>query len=250
MAQGAEHKPGTIYNDPHDDSLPQAQPFTLTELMHGIPEHPIPLVREGSCFITGTRFIPSNTTEFERMLKKAAKNLSRREGYSSVSVGSIEKVMNWARTQPYLRQGTFFHAFRYVNTDGSSMADGMPYQGIVTNMVWLAILCFDTKDITILPFGNPKKSPHRNLFYDARGSKLASSRWLYDGSLGYALSEFHQRGFAFNLAKLPSTPEEVQALVQQNTNVPPQHSIRGIITDRNLPLNQVLQIISRGPKLA
>ena len=127
------------------------------------------------------------------------------------------------------------------------MADCLPYQGIMTDMRWLSILYFDTRDITILPYGDLKKGPHNNLFSDARG-KIAASRWGYDGNLNTALSEFHQRGFRFNLAKLPSNLEENGQWMKQYLDNLVDRRISGIMTETNLPFEQVLTVIAQNPQ--
>lgn len=241
-----------IWSFPVDGSHPRIQPFTLTELMHGIPDHPNHLVRRGSCLVMGVSSMPKSAEEFGDMINqeadKAVQKYHSTNPDTQLSDERINRLMHILRENYCSYRTNSFRVFRYVDERGKSMADGLPYQGIMTDMEWLAILYFDTQDITMLPYGDPKGGPHSNLFYDAR-AKIAASRWGYDGNLGTALSEFSQRGFAFNLAKLPATLEERQQWLDTLRIVPRARRIQGIITETSLSLEQVLPIISHPPVL-
>lgn len=239
-----------IWSFPVDGSCPQVQPFTLVELMHGIPKHPNYLVQRGSCLVMGVHSMPKNAQAFDELVQQKVAESFQAYQQEHPEIEITDEHVNRAtlllRENYCMYRTTPFRVFRYVNTDGSSMADRMPYQGILTDMQWLGILYFDTREITVLPYGDPQSGPHRNLFYDAR-AKIASSRWGYDGNLQTALSEFSQRGFIFSTAKLASTPEDHQQLVRECLNTPLHRRINGIITGTNLPLEQILQIVSQNP---
>lgn len=239
-----------IWSFPIDGSHPQIQPFTLTKLMYGIPDHPNYLVRRGSCLVMGVSSMPQSAAEFDNMIKQEVDKAVQKYHSTNPDTQLRDEQIN--RLACILRENYCghhtnpFRVFRYVDGKGKSMADGLPYQGIMTDMDWLAILYFDTRDITILPYGDPRGGPHSKLFYDAR-AKIAASRWGYDGNLGTALSEFSQRGFAFNLAKLPSILEGRQQWL--DTAGAQTRITHGTITDTNLSLGQVLSVISHTPVL-
>lgn len=239
-----------IWSSPVDGTCPQVQPFTLIELMHGIPEHSNYLVQRGSCFVRGVTSMPKSEEEFEatviRMVNKTI-DVYTKNNHADPTEEQIQRATRLLKENFCGQYTNSFRVFRYVDTDGRSIADGLPYQGIITDRNWLTILYLDTQEITVLPFGDPKSGPHRNLFYDARG-KIAGSRWGYDGNLETALSEFQQRGFTFNLAKLPSNLEETRQCMDQYSITPKDRSISGIITDTNLSLVQILTIISQEPQ--
>lgn len=240
-----------IWSFPVDGSHPRIQPFTLTELMHGIPDHPNYLVRRGSCLVMGVSSMPKSAEEFDDMIRqdvdRGIQQYQEDNPGTKLSDDQINRFTSVLREHYCSYRTNSFRVFRYVDDKGKSMADGLPYQGIMTDMEWLAVLYFDTQDITMLPYGDPKGGSHRNLFYDAR-AKIAASRWGYDGNLGTALSEFSQRGFTFNLAKLPSTLEMKQWWDTKRT-IPQARLIPGIITETNVSLEQVLSIISHPPVL-
>lgn len=239
-----------IWSSPVDGSHPEVQLFTLVELMHGIPDHPNYLVQHGSCLVIGVQSMPRNAQEFDKLVEKEVNDsfqaYKREHPETDITYEHIERATLLLRENYSMRHRTPFQTFRYVDKDGKSMADGNPYQGTITNGQWLAIPYFDTHQITVLPFGDPRNGPHRNLFYDAR-AKIAGSRWGYDGNLETALSEFQQRGFTFNLAKLPSNLEERRQCTDQYSITPKDRWISGILTDINLSLEQVLTIISQDP---
>lgn len=241
-----------IWSFPVDGRHPEVQPFTLAELMHGIPDHPNYLVQRGSCLVMGVHSMPKSAEEFNAIIKQEAdeaiKTYLQNNKQVDISDEQIQRLSLRLRENYCGEHTTPLRVFRYVNTDGSSMADGMPYQGILTDMKWLGILYFDTQEITILPYGDPKDGPHRMLFYDAR-AKIAGSRWGYDGSLDTALAEFSRRGFTLHTARLASTPEDHRQFMAEHLNTPANRRIKGIITGTNLPLEQVLQVISQNPQI-
>lgn len=228
-----------------DPRTHNTQPFSLSELMHGIPDHPDYFVQRGSCVVLGTILIPKGTAEFEEAIKKQVDSWHLKGEEAVRATQTLQK-------NPLLRC-TPFRAFRHVNDDGKTpLAEGMPYQGILTDMRWLTILCMDDKDMTIIPFGDLKGGPHCHLFHDAFGAKLANAQWLYTGSFVDALTEFHEtRGFSINLAKLPSTLEERQIVRKQyyDPATPSFRRIHGVLTDTNLSLEQVLAIIAQDPNM-
>lgn len=238
-----------IWNLPVDGTCPQVQPFTLIELMHGIPEHPNYLVQSGSCFVRGVTSMPKSEEEFEatvtRVINKTIEVYTK-NNHADPTEEQVQRATRLLKENFCGQYTNSFRVFRYVDTDGRSIADGLPYQGIITDRNWLTILYFDTQEITVLPFGDPESGPHRNLFYDARG-KIAGSRWGYDGNLETALSEFHQRGFTFNVARLPSNLEDHMQLMREFSNAPANRRINGMITHTNLPLGQILTIITNPP---
>lgn len=249
---GLEIAEPKIWSFPVDGSYPRIQPFTLTELMHGIPDHPNRLVRKGSCLVMGVSSMPKSAEEFDDMVKQEVdrgiqKYLEDKPG-TQLSDDQINRFASVLRENYCSYRTNSFRVFRYVNERGTSIADGLPYQGIMTDMEWLAILYFDTQDITMLPYGDSKGGPHSKLFYDAR-AKIAASRWGYDGNLGTALSGFCREGFTFSVAKLPSTLEEMNQWWDTIRTVPRVRLIQGIITETNLSLEQVLSIISHPPVL-
>lgn len=245
-----EAKTAKIWSFPVDGSHPAVQPFTLVELMHGIPNHPNYLVQHGSCLVIGVQSMPINTQEFDKLVEKEVDDsfqaYKREHPETEITDEHIERATLLLRENYSMRHRTHFRTFRYVDRDGKSMADGMPYQGILTDAKWLGILYFDTQQITVLPYGNPREGPHKNLFYDAR-AKIADSRWEYTGNLETALSEFHQRGFTFNVARLPSNLDDHMQLMRGFSNAPANRRINGMMTDTNLPLEQVLAIIANPP---
>lgn len=239
-----------IWSFPVDGSHPEVQPFTLTELMHGIPDHPNYLVQSGSCIVMGVKSMPRDSEEFDKLVKKeldeSFQAYKQEHPETEITDEHLDRATKLLRENYSLRHRTPFQVFRYVDRNGKSIADGMPYQGILTDSKWLGILYFDTKEVTVLPYGNPKNGPHRNLFYDAR-AKIAASKWGYAGTLKTALSELHQIGFTFNLAKLPANIEERIEQMKQYSTTPKERWISGIITNTNLPMEQVLTIISQEP---
>lgn len=234
-----------IYDFIHEGDISQPQRFSLTELMHGLPDHPNPYTRRGSCLVTGLRKIPKGTTEFDTMVHDYAKNFAESHGWAEEK---IEKLARLLGEKPFFEETTNFCAFRYVNTDGRSMADGMPYQGLITDMQWLGVLCFDRREIILIPFGDSRSGPNRKLLYDAYGAKLASLRWQYTGGLSDALAEFHRdKSFTFTLAKHPSNFEEGCQMNDQWMNdmvsLPGDRRV-GLVVRSGISLEEALAIIS------
>lgn len=220
------------------------QPFNLAERMYGFPDHPDYDLRMGNCFVTGVKLIPSGTPEFDEAVMRWLKR------FDDLTEEKIEEVMAKIRQMPHFPEGTSFRAWRYVNSDGiTSMADGCPYQGILTDLKWLSILYLDTSKMIILPFGDPENGPHRKLFYDAIGMKGSSVRTLYTGSLIDAIIEFNQKQkFSFDLAKLPANYEENLQRWEQYENSPKgEKNIRGVFTERDVSFERVLEVISSDP---
>lgn len=240
-----------IWSFPVDGTCPQVQPFSLVELMHGIPNHENYLVRRGSCLVRGVHSMPKTEEEFDAIIKgetnQGIETVKKDRPDVEFTNEQLERLTLLLRAGFCTRHTNSLRAFRYVDVDGRSIADGLPYQGIITDTEWLAILFFDTpQEVTVLPYGDPKDGPHRNLFYDAHG-KIAASRWGYTGDLATALSEIGQSGFTFNLAKLPSNLQEQRVVTDQYLDQLVNRKISGIITDANLPLKQVLTIIANPP---
>lgn len=239
-----------IWNFPVDGTCPQVQPFTLVELMRGIPNHPNYLVQRGSCFVRGIYSMPKTEEEFNVVIKgeidEGVAGYKKEHPEAKINSEHIKRMTTFLRENYCAHHTTSFSVFRYIDTDGRSIADGLPYQGIITDMKWLAILYFDTQQMIVLPYGDRRDGPHRNLFYDAR-AKIAGSKWGYDGNLETALTEFNQTGFTFNIARLPSNLEDRRQLMREYSSTPAHHRINGIMTDTNLPLEQILTIISQPP---
>lgn len=217
--------------------------------MHGIPNHPNRLVQYGSCLVMGVGSMPRNAQEYDKLVTtevdKSFQAYKQEHPEVEITDEHIKRATLITRDNYCSRHTTNFRVFRYVDKDGKSMADGNPYQGVMTNWQWLAIFYLDKpQEITVLPYGDPKNGPHRNLFYDAQ-AKIAASRWGYGGNLETALYEFSKIGFTFNMAKLPTTLEDNRQWLAEYQSTSPNRRISGILMGTNLSLEEVLQIISQ-----
>jgi|GEM_PF-2943087 hypothetical protein len=217
-------------------------PFNLAEIMHGRPNDEDYDSRIGNCYATGIKLLPVGTPEFDDAVSKWLKRFE-------LSDDKTQEITAKFREQGYFSVSTPFAAWRWVNTDGiSSIADGMPYQGILTDMKWLGIFYLNTAEMMVLPFGDHKKGPHRNLFYDAIGAKGASVKVNYTGTLSDAITEFNQhRPFTFHLARLPLNLEEIVQVMKQSSNAERDRRIDGLITETGVPFERVMEIISSDP---
>lgn len=70
----AETEAPNIWSFPVDGSCPEIQPFTLVELMRGIPNHPNYLVRRGSCLVKGVHSMPASAGEFNIIIEQEVKD--------------------------------------------------------------------------------------------------------------------------------------------------------------------------------
>lgn len=220
----------------------QPEPFNLAERMYGIPDHPNYDAQKGSCLAIGVRLFTKGTLEFDEAIAKFVERFDEERR---------EDIAERFKAQDYFTRETSFRAWRWVNTDGiTSIADGMPYQGILTDMRWLAILYLDTSEMTVLPFGDPNTGPHRTLFYDAIGAKGTSVRCHYTGTLKDAIAEFHQKNtIKFEIARLAANVNEMLQLINRPANLPRDRRIHGLITEKDVPFERVIEVISQDPNL-
>jgi len=172
---------------------PVQQEFTLVELMHGIPNHNNEMVQEGECYVTGVRFVLRGTPDYDMAIENTRRLLAELEYTTEKIDAGVSSLLQ----RETLRLDTNFHAAKYHHLDGC------PYKGFITDMKFVAIIHFDTREIAIVPFGDPKTGPHRNLFYDVKGAKLSGSRWQYNGSMADALREFHDFCYSFREGRHP-----------------------------------------------
>ena len=207
---------------------PLAQSFSLVELMHGITDNDDEMMREGICYVTGIKIAQKGTGLFDQMANQASNEIRKLTLGLEKERQAIEEILGREK----LHATTAFRAYRYP------LGDGMPYQAVVTDLRELAIVYFDRKSITLLPYGDLKSGPHRNLFYDAVGSKLALARWQYSGTMSDALVEFWGRSYSFERARYAQTPEEKTFV----TNQPPDRQY--ITVETRLPLEKIVQIAS------
>ena len=85
------------------------------------------------------------------------------------------------------------------------------------------------------------KENHRKLFYDISGAKMAGVRWQYKGNIGDALTEFAEISYVFDIGKIPKTFDEITQVMR---NHPRDHSRNYIVTEENVPLHKVMEIIT------
>ena len=187
------------------------QPFTLVELMHGIPDHPNHYIRRGTCYVEGVRHI------------------------NQVARALLEMPD--------------FVAFRY-DTERTNQDVSIP--GFLATREWCARVSLDSQRIIIMPTRDHQGS--ENIMLSGRLSykvKMGpSAHFLCRGGMAEALVELHyERDYHFDSAKFPSNLEEVkQKWAQQKQNPDEYKQLpHGLITARDLSLNQVLQIISQKP---
>ncbi|KKS70424.1 hypothetical protein A3A14_01840 [Candidatus Daviesbacteria bacterium RIFCSPLOWO2_01_FULL_43_38] len=186
----------------------EEQPFSLIELMSGVEGHPNSSVRNGSCYVRGIQLVISPNGE----------------------------------TRP---QGTDFFAFRYtIDANHPILAPGA-----VVNKYWSAVMLYNLKRAILLPSRN-----HAGRFYSLLNNapsyevKLGlSGHWLYTGGLVETLQELDGKGWAFDLAKHPSSREEFLQRMAQRGQRPELNFPEGLIIDENLSLEKALAITSQKP---
>lgn len=195
-----------VYSFPKSaEQVPIPQGFTLVDLMQGIPSHNDEMVRQGQCYVTGVQFVQRGTSDYDQLIEQMRQQWERLE----FTKDRIDAAVSKLREREEIGVVTNFHAARYTNTDGSSMADGCPYQGFFTDLRHIGVIHFDTREVAIAEFGNMKTGSHRNLFYDVKGAKLAGSRWQYGGDIADAVREFHEHGYSLKEVRFPLGTKEL-----------------------------------------
>lgn len=231
-----------VYNFPLGIKNPQLaeQPFSLYQLMHGVPEHKDERTREGDCYVTGIRFVQNGTQEFNELIETQRKRFE----WMEIGPEKIERILTEIRSKDNLTLTTNFAAMAHpLYWDETAQLfrglDGCPYRAFATDFGSLAIIHPEEGRIVIVPYD--KEGRHRNLFYDIKGSKMAGVRWQYDGTIGDALTEFADT-YRFDMGRAPRNSKEA---LEIRNSYPREHSRDYIVTDENISLEKVIEIIFR-----
>ncbi|MFH0937457.1 MAG: hypothetical protein V1808_04150 [Candidatus Daviesbacteria bacterium] len=157
-------------------------------------------------------------------------------------------------SDPYVRNGEYYLVgIRFISNQGNITTEGLDFYayrypssywgplGCIGNRRWIGLVSPSEKDLILFPTNNKQ---HFN--YLAKGIAIRPKVrcWVYAGGLVEALTEFHESGYSFDLAKEPSNLEETRQLWLQGKQNPKAESLHLLIQGVNLSLEEVFSKIS------